>query len=75
MRLRELERQLACHGFTLSRIKGSHRVYRTAGGQVLVIAAHNQHQTFTLPQQIKIWRTVLELERAEIERGRGDVPA
>ena len=46
MRLRELECELAAHGFTFARTNGAHRVYRNCVGQFVVVCTENGRPTF-----------------------------
>jgi predicted RNA binding protein YcfA (HicA-like mRNA interferase family) len=45
---REFIRALTSDGFTLRRVRGSHRMYRNPDGRRVVVAYHGLSQTFPL---------------------------
>ena len=45
---RELVSALTRDGFTLQRVRGSHRVYRNPDGRRVVVAYHGLSQTFPI---------------------------
>jgi predicted RNA binding protein YcfA (HicA-like mRNA interferase family) len=45
---RQLVRALEADGFTLQRIRGSHRIYRHADGRRVVVAYHALGDTFPI---------------------------
>lgn len=65
--LADIERMLARQGYALARIRGSHRHYRNAQGQVLTFSAHH-------PRGPICWRRMAEI-RQDIARLAGELAA
>ncbi len=60
MRVQQVERLLAEHGFLLVRQRGSHRQYANARGQLLCVSVHGGAHTGLSWRQVEAIRRDLE---------------